>query len=96
VIRQCPSTSSKCFGPYGTEVNVDAAPVNGCGSSRSDPCSFPMANLSAAVTECDSLGDRCPAFTFNSVTSTMRIVQPTNTYASAGTDLHVKQGCDVS
>lgn len=92
--QTCPPANS-CSGTYGTSANLDAAPINGCGSSRNEPCSFPIASYSAAVTECDSLGARCPAFTYNSTTATMRIVEPTNTYTSAGTNIHVKQNCDI-
>lgn len=94
--KVCPSDGCNCFGPYGLELNVDAAPINACGVSRNDPCSFVKADLNACVVECDSLGATCPAFTFNPQTSTMKIVQPANTFTSAGTTLYVKQSGDVS
>lgn len=90
------SDTCDCFGIFGIELNVDAAPINACGSSRTDPCSFSKATLDDCVNECNSLSNICNAFTFNASTATMKIVQPSGTFSSAGTNLFVRQKCDVS
>lgn len=83
--------SSICFGPFGIETGVDASAVNKCGTSRSDPCIFAKNTLADCETECNNLQSFCNAFTFNFSTSTMKIVQSTNTFLSPSTNLFKRQ-----
>lgn len=87
---------SQCFGPFGVETGVDANALNLCGTSRSDPCIFGKTALADAEAECDTLRSICNAFTFNQSTSTMKIVQPTGTFASPSTNLYVRQSGTLS
>lgn len=82
---------SQCFGPFGVETGVDANPLNLCGTNRSDPCIFGKATLADAEAECDTLRSICNAFTFNASNSTMKIVNPTNTFISGSSNLYVRQ-----
>ena len=91
-----PTPSTACFGEYGVESNVDANPLNRCGSSRSEPCIFTKTSLNACISECDQLSSFCSAFTFNPLTSTMKIVPTTGTFTSTGTNLFVRQNCPIS
>jgi len=85
-----------CFGPFGVEINVDANPINLCGTDRIAPCIFAKNSLADCVNECNVLQGICQAFTFNAVTSTMKIVQPINTFTSVQTNLFVRQSGTVS
>lgn len=80
-----------CFGPYGVQLNVDANALVQCGTDRNQTCTFRKNSLSDCVAECDVLSNICQAFTFNEITSTMKIVQPTNTFTSAQTNLFIRQ-----
>lgn len=83
--------STICFGPFGIQTNVDSDPINQCGTNKSDPCIFAKNSVADAEAECNTLKSICSAFTFNTLTSTMKIVQPTNTFMSIGTNLFVRQ-----
>lgn len=88
----CPSPPPGiCFGPFGVVAGIDANALSSCGTSQSDPCIFAVNTLAAAETQCNTLQSICNAFTFNESTATMKIVQPTNTFASNGTNLFVRQ-----
>lgn len=85
-----------CFGPFGVEINVDAHPLNQCGTDRSTACIFKKNSLSDCVIECDNLQNICKAFTFNPDTATMKIVNPTGTFTSSQTNLFVRQSGTIS
>jgi len=85
-----------CFGLFGVEMNVDANPINRCGSDNISPCIFPINSLDSSQQQCDTLKNICQAFTFNQTLSTMKIVQPTNTFTSSGTNLFVRQNGLIS
>lgn len=85
-----------CFGLYGVELNVDANALIQCGTNRNQTCTFRKNSLSDCVNQCDSLSNICQAFTFNANTSTMKIVQPTNTFVSPQTNLFVRQSGTIS
>jgi len=85
-----------CFGPYGVQTGVDANPLNQCGTSKTDPCIFAKNTISDCEAECDTFKSICNAFTFNSSTSTMKIVQPTNTFSSPSSNLFVRQSGIIS
>lgn len=81
----------KCFGSYGVEFNVNTVPLNVCGPSRSAPCEFIFGSANDAVKQCESLRDICKAFTYDTITNQMRIVNPTNTIFSASSTLYTRQ-----
>lgn len=80
-----------CFGSFGVHAGVDANALNSCGPSRSDPCIFAINTLVAAQDQCNLLQIVCNAFTFNESTSTMKIVQPNNTFTSSSANLFTRQ-----
>lgn len=85
------NTSSTCFGPYGVETGLDADSINQCGTDQSTPCVFAKNSIAECEAECETLRSICSAFTFNDSTLTMKIVQPTNTFASSSSNLFVRQ-----
>lgn len=95
--QNCTATSSRsCFGTFGVQFGVDANPLNSCGTSQTDPCMFAKKSLIDCQTQCNNLQNICQAFTFNSSTSTMKIVRPINTFNSAQSNLFVRQAGLVS
>jgi hypothetical protein len=92
----CTVTPDPPFGLFGVEFGVDANAQNNCGPNRNQPCLFAKNNLLDCQTECDTLKSICQAFTFNSTTSTMKIVQPSNTFSSPSSSLFVRQNGMVS
>jgi len=55
-----------------------------CGSDGKQPCEFPIDNLFAAITKCNSLSTICNAFTYDGVA--MNIVDENNLSASGTTN----------
>lgn len=90
------TTTSICFGPYGIETGVDTNALNQCGTSRTDPCIFAKNTIADCEAECDIWKSICNAFTFNSITATMKIVDPTNTFVSPSVNLFKRQSGIIS
>jgi hypothetical protein len=90
------TTTSVCFGPYGVETGVDANALNQCGTTRTDPCIFAKSTIADCEAQCETLKSICNAFTFNSTTTTMKIVHPTNTFISPSSNLFVRQSGIIS
>lgn len=89
--HMCSNTNMSCFGPYGVETGIDANPLNQCGTNRTSPCIFAKGTIADCEAECDNLISICSAFTFNSSTSTMKIVDRSNVFVSTSSDLFVRQ-----
>jgi hypothetical protein len=85
------SQQSSCFGPYGVETGFDGDAINQCGTDQSTPCVFAKNSIADCEAECETLKSICSAFTFNDSTSTMKIVKPTNVFASSSSNLFVRQ-----
>ena len=90
------STNNTCFGPFGVQVNTDANVLNICGTNQTSPCIFSVSSVNDCETQCNILSTVCSAFTYNASTSSMKIVQPSNTFASSSTDLYVRQNGMIS
>lgn len=84
-------TNSVCFGPFGVITGLDGNPINSCGTNGTDPCIFAKNTLSACEDECNNLKSICNAFTFNPSTSTMKIVNTSNVFASTSANLFSRQ-----
>lgn len=82
---------SVCFGPFGVAAGFDALPLNKCGTNGTSPCIFSKRTLSDCESQCNVLSSVCNAFTFNSTTSTMKIVTTNSGFVSTGTDLYSRQ-----
>jgi hypothetical protein len=82
-----------CYGPYGVQAGTDALTLNTCGTGGNLPCAFTVNSLAAAEQQCAVYSDICQAFTYNARTSTMNIVQVSNTFVSGDgqTNLFVRQ-----
>lgn len=87
--------ASLCFGAFGVETGVDSDALNICGTSSNNPCIFSKNSLTDAENECNTLKSICNAFTFNAITSTMKIVNSSNKFVSPSTNLFVRQSNSV-
>ena len=85
------NTTNTCFGSFGVQTNTDAQPLNICGTSGTNTCVFSKSTLADAQSQCDILRSICNSFTFNELTSTMRIVEPSTRFNSLSSSLYVRQ-----
>lgn len=90
-INQPTPTPCNCFGPFGVQTGIDGNQINRCGTDRNLPCIFNKNSISDCETECNNLANICSAFTYNSITSIMKIVDPNNTFTSVNSNLFVRQ-----
>lgn len=90
------TSSSACFGMYGYQPGIDGTELNSCGTDGTDPCVFSMASPSASVLQCNALSSICSAFTYNSTTQTMKIINLNATFTNEQADLYVLQNCPTT
>ena len=83
--------SNVCFGSFGVQTGIDGVPLGTCGTNRTTSCVFSKNTLADAETECNNLASICNTFTFNFSTSTMKIIDPNNTFTSIQSNLFKRQ-----
>lgn len=84
------TTTSYCNGEFCFTPNTDAKILEICGPNQDSPCLYQFRTLEDCLAQCQLLENVCSAFTFNSTTSVMKIVDPSITTSSALTNLYVK------
>lgn len=89
-------SSCNCYGPYGLQLNLDGNALMQCGTGNNQTCTFIKNSISDCVSQCDALSNICQAFTFNALTSTMKIVQPNNLFFSSQTNVFIRQSGMIS
>lgn len=80
-----------CYGPYGIQLSVDGNAIMQCGTGNNQTCTFIKSSISDCVAQCEDLSNICQSFTYNSLTSTMKIVQQNGLFSSPQTNLYIKQ-----
>jgi len=85
------SPTCDAFGTYGVQAGTDGIPLNSCGTSKAIACVFAKSSLADCITECNNLQSICKSFTFNSSTSTMKIVNTNTAFDSKSVNLFVRQ-----
>jgi hypothetical protein len=68
----CPSIKSR----YAVQPGITKTVLRSCGSTQSEECLFPASTLSKAIQICDSNSTFCTEFSYDPITQTARIVDP--------------------
>ncbi len=80
-----------CYGPYGIQINSDGQALTICGTTQDQSCTFRMNTIADCEAQCAALENICQAFTFNAITSTMKIVNIDSIFVSPQTNLFIRQ-----
>lgn len=80
-----------CSSPFGMTYGKDGNQLSICGTSGNEPCIYQMTTINAAEQQCNLLESACKAFTYDPVTYTMKIVDPSKVFDSTGTYLFIRQ-----
>ncbi len=85
-----------CYGELGLQFGYDNTAINACGTGNNNPCIFLMGTLQQAAAQCATLSNICKAFSYNSSTQQMKIINTNNPFISLGTNIYVPQSCPMS